>query len=356
MFSASTSQHTLFGIVHTFVNGLGVTNQLHQRWTFLRREMAMWLKRYKDNPHFDRSQHPHIPDILTADGLKDIMAIGNLLELATVVDRRYYQGSPPGIKERVEMGTARSMYRQLQCVLSTTYTIRVNGKPIPPLLVFRRSLVELAAALVVYKEAMDGAFGHSHPITADKVKGKVISFFKDNYPNLLPRLHVLIKSRQELLYWSGPELSIVQRTDQHRFFSQNRKNTAAMKMNRPLRDFIDAPLYPVVVSNNSGRLTMPPSGSDHQQPPAVQSAPDSMGNNATTFTSINKDAGLLAETHTDPLASNLPSSSDDPMNADVDNSSSALGRHPTDNARGGKDVESQNNGDILVSQSSCQRS
>src|SRR5215510_3099000 len=253
MYSASTSQSTMIGFIHAFINGFGITNQHQDLLTFLRREMAMWLKWYKENPFFSRSVHPHVPDVLTAEGLRDIMAVGNMLELATVIDRRCYLASSLTQKELVEMGTARSMYRQILVLITRNFAIAVDGRQIHPALVFRRSLVEFGAALVVYRQEMDGKFSHSLACTPEKVKEKTISFFETHYPNLIPRLHQLIEARFEFLYWTGPRLSITPRTDQHRFFLRDHQNTHSMKLNKPLEDFIDAPLYPSPSNNLSAR-------------------------------------------------------------------------------------------------------
>jgi len=267
MYSTSASQSTSFGIVHSFINGLHQTNGLHKLTTFLRRQMAMWLRRYREDPFFDRSKHPHVPDVLTTHGLKDIMAIGNILELSTVIDRRCYMSNPLLTqRERVEMGTSRSMYRQLQCVISRHYTISVDGKPIHPLLVFRRSLVEFAAAMLVYKEDMVGQFRHSSVFTVESIREKTTSFFEANYPALLPRLLALLKSRFEFMYWTGPSLSVARRTDQNRCFSCRGRNTDAMRKNRPLRDFTDAPLY-------SSMTTISDSGSSGPESPSIKQEP-----------------------------------------------------------------------------------
>jgi hypothetical protein len=52
--------------------------------------MAMWHLNYDEDPFFNGHGNPHVPDITTTAGLMDMMAIGNLLELANVIDRRSY--------------------------------------------------------------------------------------------------------------------------------------------------------------------------------------------------------------------------------------------------------------------------
>jgi hypothetical protein len=98
--------------------------------------MAMWLTRYRKDPDFDHASHPHVPDVLDPDGLKDLMAIGTLLELINVIDHRSYLAGGIPAKERTEAGTCRSMYQQLQSLTGRYFVIFVDGKPILPLLIF----------------------------------------------------------------------------------------------------------------------------------------------------------------------------------------------------------------------------
>jgi hypothetical protein len=239
-YASSTSQLTSFAIVHSFVLRPAVNQS--DRFTFLRRLMAMWLNRYQENPFFNPSSYPHVPNIRTEDGLKDIMAIGNILQLAPVMDRRCYLSSGGHWTERVEMAFSRSWYRQLQTIIAQHFILTVEGKPISPYAIFQRSLVEFAAAVVVYKEDMSTV----RKITGfppSKVKDKMVAVFQTNYPELLPKLHSLIKNRVQYLYWTGPKISITERIHDHLLFQHRKSNTPMMIKNTPQQDFSDSPLY-----------------------------------------------------------------------------------------------------------------
>jgi len=128
---------TAFGIVHTFVMNDAVTNTLHNElYTMLRWIMAMWHLNYDGDPFFNGHCNPHVPDITTTAGLMDMMAIGNLLELANVIDRHSYQ---QGIHwtEEPEMALAQWRYRKLQVYFTKRYVTMVGGKSVSPLSVFR---------------------------------------------------------------------------------------------------------------------------------------------------------------------------------------------------------------------------
>jgi hypothetical protein len=241
-YSSSTSQSTAFAIVHNFILRTGVTNQLHcERFTFLRRLMAMWLNHYSEDPMFDQTKYPHIPDVRTENGLKDVMAIGNILELGTVLDRRCYSTAGVHWRELIEMGSSRAMYRRLISIIAQNFVLMVGGKPVLPLVVFARSLVEWAAAIIVYKGDMESA-GHKIPgCSLVKVKDKMVTLFESNYPELLPKLHSLIESRVESLDWTGPSISITRRTMDHRV--SHRRGPATTLRHKPMRDFVDSPIY-----------------------------------------------------------------------------------------------------------------
>ena len=205
--------------------------------------MAMWVNRYRDDPMLDMSSSAHIPNTCNADGLKDIMAIGNVLELATILDRRSYTGAGPHWTERIEMGSSRAMYRRLQTILAVKYVFRVGEQLVVPAAVFQRSLVEFAAAVVVYKEDMEETVGNIQGCPSSKVKAKMVKLFQSNHPELLPKLLSLIESRAEYLNWNGPPISIARRAEEHRNFRRVKQNTPAMVNNRPQRDFADFPIY-----------------------------------------------------------------------------------------------------------------
>jgi hypothetical protein len=230
-------------IVHGFIRRPDVNQASSGRFTFLRRLMAMWVNRYRDDPLLDMSSSAHIPNTCNADGLKDIMAIGNVLELATILDRRSYVGSGPHWTERIEMGSSRAMYRRLQTILAVKYVFRVGEQLIVPVAVFQRSLVEFAAAIVVYKEDMEATVGQAQGYPASRVKAKMVKLFESNHPELLPKLLSLIDSRVEYLNWNGPPISIERRAEEHQTFRHVKRNTPAMLNNRPERDFTDFPIY-----------------------------------------------------------------------------------------------------------------
>jgi hypothetical protein len=242
-FATSTSQPTAFGIIHCFIMGYTITNQLHDDlFTFLRRQMAMWFTHFEHGAEFNTDENPHVPDVMKQAELLDLIAIGNIIELSTIIDRRCYKSHGIHHLELAEMGASRLTYRRLRSLIAQKFVLTIAGKPVHPLLLFQRLLVEFAAAIVVYKETAESSVPPVPGCTAEKVKEKTITFFELNYPHLLPRLHSLIYSRYSKLCWDGPKIAITPRTEAHCFFGRKR-NTPAMAKNEPRQDFSDQPIF-----------------------------------------------------------------------------------------------------------------
>jgi hypothetical protein len=290
-YPSSTSQLTAFAIVHSFILRPGPTHQLtNERFTFLRRMMAMWFNCYREDPLFDPSRFPHIPDVRTENGLMDIIALGNILELATVLDRRCYMSSGLHWTERLEMGASRMMYRQLQSIIALNFVLCVDGQPIRPSAIFQRSLVEFAAAVVVYKEDMHAA-RKIPSCSPAKVKEKMVTLFRSNYPELLPNLLGHIDRRSQHLNWTGPTISIMMRTEQHRWFQHRKSNTPAMVINKPLHDFPDVPKSTAKANDGdrpqiSNNENMPTGGDDAPAAAKHNSGPSGSGEQQGTQTEV----------------------------------------------------------------------
>jgi hypothetical protein len=85
----------------------------------------------------------------------------------------------------------------------------IGDKNIFPISIFWQSLVEFAAALIVYKKSIKGAgYPKIKGCTCYQVEQKMIHLFESNYPKLLPCLHQRVKEEAEYFYWTGPPITI----------------------------------------------------------------------------------------------------------------------------------------------------
>jgi hypothetical protein len=151
------------------------------------------------------------------------MAMCNYIECAQVLERGSYMKTGLHWHDQHEMGRVRFKCRQLQLRFSLAFKIIINGKPIHPQAIFRRSLVEFAAAVVAYKEEKHPDASRAGPgCDARAVKAKMCSLFEANFPHLLPCLLRLVDERVTDMQWTGPPLSIARRSqpsENREFFS-----------------------------------------------------------------------------------------------------------------------------------------
>jgi hypothetical protein len=205
-FSASSSQRITAGVVHTFILGGAITTTLHDNLhKMLQCMMVMWYSRYDGNSSLRAKQNTHIPDMDNPQGLLDIIAIGNILECAQVLDRRSYKIPGVPLVEQSEMAMARWRYRKLAVVFAQQYSMAVGGQQISPLSIFRRSLIEFAAAIIIYKREQEC---QEPCCTAADVYQKVSMLFEANYPEFIPCLETMISNKVGSLIWTGPPITI----------------------------------------------------------------------------------------------------------------------------------------------------
>jgi hypothetical protein len=209
-YCTSTILQSVIGIVHTFLMGHAITNVHHQDdlQSVLRRIMGLWYMRYNESSYsFD--DH-HTPDISTPDGLHDFMALGNLMELGRVLDRRTYTDKGISKKEGAEIIAGRRWFRTLQTMIACKFQICVGGRPMNTASVFKRSLVEFAAAILSYKREIDMP-QEERLFHSTSVEKEMKKFFRLNYPELVGCWERLISERFKHLSWSGENIQIAPR-------------------------------------------------------------------------------------------------------------------------------------------------
>lgn len=211
--TSSTIQDSICGIIHCFMMGYCITNTLHEGLsTMLRWIMCMWQVHYDGHKIFLEPQDGHIPDISTVEGLTDLMALGNILELAQVLNRRTYQKGIINWQEQEEMAMARWRYRLLQNFFAKFFVVFANKMPIHTMSVFRRSLLEFAAAIIQYKRDTAQTAPRTPGCTPATMEAKVFAYFTSNFPELLPALRKLLQKSVYSFCWSGPTLTVERRT------------------------------------------------------------------------------------------------------------------------------------------------
>lgn len=127
----------------------------------------------------------HTPDILTADGLGDVISLGCFSVFSELLRDTIYQ-SPPELDETVAALTAEAQegYFQFTRNFYRRYEIHMNGKKMHPQgHLFQSALVQFAAGIYYYFCACVkiGGFARNKKMTPRELKIKLKNILKETH-------------------------------------------------------------------------------------------------------------------------------------------------------------------------------
>jgi hypothetical protein len=213
-YSSSTVRATTWSLVHSGILDESITNTRHpETEQLLRRMFWMYVTDYSRSVGAVKGRDsPHSIDPRTTQGLLDIVALGNVLELSMFLDRRFWNHAVPP-EDAAERRNIRLQYAAFQEKFSSNHRLRVGEQLLDPRpTLFKPSLHHLGVSLLHYKLHMrefDRAF------TPAKLKTAILSYFTDYHRDLLDEVSAdLNRPMEELDYcntfeWSGPQFEIV---------------------------------------------------------------------------------------------------------------------------------------------------
>jgi hypothetical protein len=145
-----------------------------------------------------------------AEGLLDLIALGNVLELSYTWEFVDSTESQEAKRHRTRIS---GLYQQFQRDFATTYGLKtVNGTEDPLDGLFRPSLLQFAVSIINYKNMMEGYETKISPAT---VRRMILQHFRGSYPLLVPELAAeLGKPQDQLDYcktfeWTGERFEVV---------------------------------------------------------------------------------------------------------------------------------------------------
>jgi hypothetical protein len=195
----------------------------------------------------------HVINITQVDGLLDIIALGNIIEFAVVLDFRTYEDIELHDNEYLEREAAMTHYRTLIAWFSNRYGLRIGDAWVNPAYLFKRELISFGATLGAY-------FAKSHRIVQrhDKLNGisplkvhKTIQHhIQTSWADLVPAFDKLVANPPSLLSYTGPAFRIF-RTTHFRLEEEGLLNNALITESH---DYDPAPIY-VLPETTGGLLT-----------------------------------------------------------------------------------------------------
>jgi hypothetical protein len=148
-----------------------------------------------------------MPKIESEEGFLNLVIVGNLIELADIINRKSYTHTISA-EIREEQNIARCRYRRFQIWFAEHFVVFMEDHWISPSYIFQRSLLELSAAIVGYKWDKDGVVKAPAHCTAKAVESAVCRHFQNDWPDLVPKLNELLQTPPSEFFWTGPKIHI----------------------------------------------------------------------------------------------------------------------------------------------------
>jgi len=136
----------------------------------------------------------------------DIIALGNLVQMRYLLNRRYYKGemSREELKEDV---TAQLHYQVLMRKLSRYMSIRINEQPVPVMGLVDRSFIIFVAGIVRMKRKVHADVPKVAGCSYRRFRSEVDTYINREYPDLEDRYHQLLKVDLSFM-WTHPDIDI----------------------------------------------------------------------------------------------------------------------------------------------------
>ena len=160
----------------------------------------------------------HIIDVTQAEGLLDIIALGNIIQFTHALDLRSYQDIDLEEEEELEIEATMSQYHLFIRWFSKKFGLLMDGKWINPtyMYLFKRRLASFGASVCVYFEEQHSTIQRQSRlpgITPFHVRKMFRQHIQKCWTDLLPIFDHLFETPSAFLYHTGPSIRVVRKTD-----------------------------------------------------------------------------------------------------------------------------------------------
>jgi len=165
----------------------------------------------------DITDQAHRIDPTTTEGLLNLVALGNLLEICWIYDPRTYvpknsEQTVPAV-EIAQRSTIRRAYHDFQQSFAQRQHLKMDGKLVDPMtMFFQVSILHLTVSICKYKEIEPEA---NQVFSPEQLRSSAISHFYMYHPSLVKLLKQELAKPVKLLpycktfNWSGPNFEVV---------------------------------------------------------------------------------------------------------------------------------------------------
>jgi hypothetical protein len=139
----------------------------------------------------------------------DVIMVGNVIELADILNRRHYTKDATAI-EQEEENVIRWRYRLFAKWFIMNYTTYVGDKLVNPGYIFKRSLVQFMAAISSYVKSSPNSTGIKG-VTPLLVQSKISHFIRRCYNELFREYARILGKTASDFSWIGPDITVSKR-------------------------------------------------------------------------------------------------------------------------------------------------
>jgi hypothetical protein len=157
--------------------------------------------------------------VSTPDGLLNVVMVGNLLEMAEVINRNHYSGEMDDLEEEEEI-FARLRYRRFCTWFAGEYVTILGGIWVHPSYIFKRALLQFCLCLIFYKRERQAQLVNV-PLTTGctslKLERLILAHFETQWPELMPLMETMLDDEAPItsdtwsFNWTGPMFKIARR-------------------------------------------------------------------------------------------------------------------------------------------------
>jgi hypothetical protein len=153
--------------------------------------------------------HPHTPNVSTPEGFLDFIAVGTLLQMGYLLNRKYYKNDFTQ-EEADEDAASRLAFLKYMAKFGDGYGISIQGTPVPIMALVDYALVIFAAGAVRLKARVHKGVPNVEGCSFLRFRKAVESFMEQQFAGMTAYYQTVLRKDIPFL-WTHPDIEIAAR-------------------------------------------------------------------------------------------------------------------------------------------------
>jgi hypothetical protein len=148
-----------------------------------------------------------MPDISTPNGLLDVIALGNFVQMQHLMNRKYYRGDMSHEEGREDLMTRLAFLIAIRSY-SQQWAVSIKGRLVPFNALVDRSFIIFAAGIVRLKRKLHASYPVVEGCSYPRFLKEVSNHIKEHFVWLEDRYHSLRKCDDGSFMWTHPDITV----------------------------------------------------------------------------------------------------------------------------------------------------